>query len=325
MNFRYTYRTIRGFLFSFLNKELLVFLFFLALSAGFWLVMALNDTYEREIAVPVKIVAVADRIVITEGLPDTVKVVVRDKGYTLLSYEYVDEISPVCVSFSMYARMNGRGTVPMADFQKLLYQQLYASTKIVSVKADKLEFFFNYGISKRVPLLLDANIRPAESYYLAKKEVFPDSVTIFAAASKLDSIQEVYTEQLEVEGLSDTLEYKLRTKKIRGVKILPETVKVFLYPDVLTEKVISVPIMPLNMPEGYRLRIFPSSVHMKVVAGRTKISSIRPEHFQVVADYKEILKNPSDKCNLHILLMPQGVMSATLQEQQVDYLIENVQ
>ena len=51
-------RVVRNFLFSSVNKEFLIFLFFLFLSSVFWLMMTLNETYEKEISVPVRLVGV---------------------------------------------------------------------------------------------------------------------------------------------------------------------------------------------------------------------------------------------------------------------------
>ena len=39
-------KIVRGFLFTLVNKEFLIFLFFLLLSGIFWLLMTLNETYE---------------------------------------------------------------------------------------------------------------------------------------------------------------------------------------------------------------------------------------------------------------------------------------
>src|SRR3712207_6001934 len=75
------YRIIRNFLFSWLNREFLIFLFFLALSGLFWLLMTLNETYEAEISVPVRIVNVPRNIVLTTEVDDTFRVTVRDKGF----------------------------------------------------------------------------------------------------------------------------------------------------------------------------------------------------------------------------------------------------
>ena len=49
------FRSIRDFLFSIMNKQFFVFLFFLFLSAVIWLIMTLNETYEKELEVPVRI------------------------------------------------------------------------------------------------------------------------------------------------------------------------------------------------------------------------------------------------------------------------------
>ena len=67
---------IRNFLFSALNKEFLIFLFFLFLSGAFWLMMALNETYEEELKVPVRLVNVPRNAVVTDEPADTVRVMV---------------------------------------------------------------------------------------------------------------------------------------------------------------------------------------------------------------------------------------------------------
>ena len=43
------YSIVRNSFFNIVNKEFLIFLFFLALSGAFWLLLALNDTYEKEL------------------------------------------------------------------------------------------------------------------------------------------------------------------------------------------------------------------------------------------------------------------------------------
>ena len=44
----------------------------------------------------------------------------------------------------------------------------------------------------------------------------------------------------------------------------------------------------------------------------------------MVADYNEIMNQPSDKCNIYLKKMPNGISRATLSTKQVDYLIEEV-
>ena len=77
---------VRNFLFNSVNKEFLIFLFFLGLSGTFWLIMTMNESYEVELPVELKLTHVPQNIVITTELEDTVHVTVRDKGYALLPY-----------------------------------------------------------------------------------------------------------------------------------------------------------------------------------------------------------------------------------------------
>ena len=67
-------RFIKNFLFSIVNREFLIFLFFLIVSGTFWLLMALNETVEREFEVPVSLVGVPKDVVITTDIQDTLKV-----------------------------------------------------------------------------------------------------------------------------------------------------------------------------------------------------------------------------------------------------------
>lgn len=50
-----TFQVVRSSLFSWMNKEFLIFLFFLVLSGIFWLMMTLNETYEKELPVAVRL------------------------------------------------------------------------------------------------------------------------------------------------------------------------------------------------------------------------------------------------------------------------------
>ena len=137
---------VRKSLFRLVNKDFLIFLFFLALSSVFWLLMTLNETYEQEIRIPVSMVNVPDNVVLLSSETDTVKVTVRDKGLVLLGYVYGDALRPMRLNFKSYVRGTGSASVTASELQRLVYQQLSASSKIVSVKSDKLEFFFNYGL-----------------------------------------------------------------------------------------------------------------------------------------------------------------------------------
>lgn len=317
-------KKIRSFLFAFVNKEFLIFLFFLCLSGIFWLLMTLNETYEMEYRIPVKVVNIPTNVVLTSEETDTVRVTLRDKGLVLVSYQYGEGIRPITVNFKSYAKTTGSFILPSADIQRMLYQQLSASTKITAVKGDRMEFFYNYGECKKVPIEWKGRVIPEDMYFISQVEYHPDSVTVYATREKLDSINVVYTEQLNYTNFRDTLKVKCRPKAMKGVKVTPQNIGIHFITDVLTEESIeNVPIIGINMPEGKVLRTFPSKVTVSFVTGVRLFKGLSPKDFYVVADYNEILQHPSDKCEIHLLRYPHGVSRPTLKINQVDYLIEN--
>ena len=198
-------KMIRNFLFSTVNKEFLIFLFFLALSGVFWLLMTLNETYEKEFLVPVRVTNIPKNVVLTSDDTDTVKMTLRDKGLVLLGYMYGEGIHPLTVNFKSYSRSSNTCVIGAADLQRMLYQQLSVSTKITGAKPDKVEFSYNYGIHKKVPVRWRGKIQPDHLYFISNVEYHPDSVEVYASKARLDSIYVVYTEPLNYTNFRDTL------------------------------------------------------------------------------------------------------------------------
>lgn len=317
---------VRNSLFSKANKEFLVFMFFLAISGAFWLLMTLNETYEHEVAFPVHIVGVPKDIVLTSDEVDTVRVIVRDKGTQIFSYLYDQSAKPLRVNFKNYDRGNGTGVVPAADLQRLVQQKISSAAKITAMKTERLIIYYNTGASKRVPVRWSGRVIPEHLYFIVHTDYTPDSITIYASEHKLDSIKAVYTEALNYVGFRDTLRVECGLKKIEGVKMIPNRLAITFYTDVLTEaSVDDIPIKGINMPEGKVLRTFPSRATVSFVTGVNNFRTLNKNDFEVVADYKEIMNRPSEKCNLYLRRTPTGISRATLSTTQADYLIEEEQ
>ena len=324
MTFRSAWQAIKEFLFTKTSKEFLIFLFFLALSGIFWLSLTLNETYEREFSIPVSVVGVPKNAVLTSDEVDTVRVTIRDKGIMLVFYKYGDALKHIELPFHNYTHNNGTGQIPASEIQKRIYQNLVSSSKITAIKPEKMEFFYNYGTKKQVPVRWSGRVIPEELYFISKVSYEPDSVTIYASQEKLDSINMVYTEQLNYANFRDTLIVDCNLAKLKGVKTVPDHIRIKFFTDVLTEERISnIPIVGINMPEGKVLRTFPAKTSVSFVAGVSVYRNLKPEDFTVIVDYDEIRRNPSEKCHVYLKNVPSGISRAKLETIMVDYLIES--
>ena len=323
MTIKSIYESVRNFLFSNVNKQFLVFTFFLFLSFIFWLIITLNETYEKEIKIPARVVGIPKNVVLTSVPVDTVRTTIRDKGWVIMVYLHTDRLGTIQIPFKSYDRGRGNGTVGTNDLKRIIEQRLELSSKITAVKPDHLEFSYNNGECRRVPVRWAGRVIPDQLYFISHVEYLPDSVDIYASPEKLDSIRAVYTEALNYVNFRDTLTVDCQLAHIPDVKIVPDQVRIRFHTDVLTEETISnVPIHCINLPEGKVLRTFPRYAKVHFVAGVSQIRTLRAEDFLVVADFREIMVSHKEKCNLYLREVPRGVSRAVLDTKQVDYLIE---
>ena len=310
-------------MFSNVNKQFLIFMFFIFLSCIFWLMMTLNETYEKEIKIPVQVVNIPQNIVLTSTATDTVRVTLRDKGWVLTTYLYGRKAGVIHVPFKTYDRGNGTGSVSNSELKRMSEQCLESSSKIISVKPEKLEFYYNYGERKRVPVRWAGRVTPDQLHFISQVVYSPDSVDVYASKEKLDSIRAIYTEPLNHIGFHDTLTTSCQLSHSQDVKVVPERARITFHTDVLTEESIEgVPIHCINLPPGKVLRTFPAKIKIHLIAGARQIRALHAEDFTVIADYREIMRHPSEKCNIYLRSVPEGISRATLESDQVDYLIE---
>ena len=216
-----TYVRIKKLLSRVMNKQFLIFLFFVALSTVFWLFKSLGATYEMEFEVPLKLVNVPEKAVITTELPKTMRVVVKDRGAVLLQYRYVSLLSPVTVDFTQDESDDGHVVTLTREYIKQVTRQFPPSAHIVSYKPDTLEYYYNYGSFKRVPVRLQGSFKARERFGISGLTIAPDSVNVYALQEVLDTITGAYTVTQKVEELSENKVLKADLRHIKGAKFTP--------------------------------------------------------------------------------------------------------
>ncbi len=306
------------------NKQTLIFLFFLALSTTFWLFQALNETYEREFDVTLELRNVPSNVVVTTDLPNTIRVTLRDKGSALLTYRYTRGLSPVVIDFTSYSNALGHVTVPNADITRQIAAQLLPSTQLVTMKPDTLEFYYNYGLCKRVPVVVQGTIRPNKLFSLANKILSREYVTVYASKEQLDTITAAYTKPINLRDLTDTARVRAEFMPVRGAKFSPKYVDLTFCVDRLVEKTVQVAVQQVNFPASKQLRTFPATVNITFQVGMGQYRSITSDNFVLVVNYEDLLKNKGTSCHLSLKTIPEGVSHVRIMPQDVDYIIEEI-
>ena len=159
---------IRNIFFGKKSHEFFVFLFFFVVSAGFWLLQTLNETFETEISVPLALKNVPEKVHITTNLPSQIHVTIRDRGTTLIRFFRYSVQNALEVDFEKYdaGLSNARVQVPITDVQRMIHSQLGVTSHVIAVRPDTLEYYYNRGIARRLPVKVCGSISASPQNYI---------------------------------------------------------------------------------------------------------------------------------------------------------------
>lgn len=317
-----TLEKIRSFLLSRNSREFLIFLFFVFVSFSFWLLQVLNDDYETEFSVPLRLKNVPSDVVLTSGLPDELRIAVKDRGTVLANYMLGQTFYPIVVDFRDYENKGNQVRIPASALMKKISVQLNQTTKLLVVRPDTVEFIYTEGKAKKVPVKLQGKIDLDPQYYISDTIYSPDSVMAYAPQEILDTITAAYTQALSVGEMKDTIRRRVNLAEVRGAKFIPSFDDVSLLVDIYAEKSVEVPIHGINFPPDKVLRTFPSKVQVTFQVGLSRFKSITSEDFFIGVTYESLLGNKGEKCPVRLKSVPRYVNHVRLNPKEVDYLIE---
>ena len=313
---------IRNFLLAKKSREFLIFLFFVFVSFSFWLLQVLNDDYETELSIPLRMKNVPENVVLTSELPKELKIGVKDRGTVLVNYLLGQTLYPVTLDFEEYQDKGNQVRIPSATFHKRIASQLNQSTKLLTVKPDSLDLIYTRGEGKKVPVQLRGEVKAERQYYISDILFSPDSVMVYAPKNILDTITSAYTESLYMEGISDTTRHRAGMMPVKGARFTPSYSDIAFIVDVYSEKTVEVPVQGLNFPEDKVLRTFPSKVQVTFQIGLRQFKSVTAEDFSVVVDYQTLLEEKGEKCKPVLVKSPANVSLIRVSPLEIDYIIE---
>lgn len=301
-------------------REFLLFLFFVFIASTFWVLQTLNEDYETEVTIPLRIKNVPDNVIITTPPPSHLTLSVKDKGTVLINYMVGKGFVPLTLDFNEYTTKSNHIRILTSEFEKRILSQLAISTKLQSVSPDTLELIYTQEKGKKLPVRMEGTATAERQYYIAGRHIRPDSVMVYAPKGILDTLTCIYTEPLRVEHIVDTLRQTASLQYRKGMKLIPEQVEVSFFADMLTEKTVSVPIVGINFPADKQLKTFPAKASVTFQIGRNRFKHINAEDFSIEVSYHDLLA--SGKCQLRLTSFPPGISHVRISPETVEYLIE---
>ncbi|MBP3669713.1 MAG: YbbR-like domain-containing protein [Bacteroides sp.] len=317
-----TLQKIRDFLLSKRSREFLIFLFFVFVSFCFWLLQVLDDEYETELKVPLRMKNVPENAVITSELPSELRIGVKDRGTVLVNYLLGQTFYPVTLDFSEFVGKGNQVKIHSTELTKRVVSQLNQSTKVLTIKPDTIDFVYTQGKGKMVPVELQGEVKAERQYYISEITYSPDSVMVYAPRVVLDTIKAAYTQPLNIEHVSDTVRNRVGLSPVKGARFIPDYSDITLMVDIYSEKTVEVPVRGIGFPADKVLRTFPSKVQVTFQVGLSHFKDITAEDFAVEVDFKDLEDMEDEKCKPILTVLSPHVNHARISPKEIEYIIE---
>jgi hypothetical protein len=197
--------------------------------------------------------------------------------------------------------------------------------KILDISPDTLFFRLTDIVTRKVPVLPDINMH--ERFYRkqftqnGEISVYPDSIIISGPDNIVNSIHSIFTEQISLTDLADTVTKDYRLKPLKSLTYSVQKVRITIPVDRFTEVENNLPVQPVNVPD---------SLTMIAIPGQVKIS-----YHICLGNYQQMLHNPllprinyndinltnSGRLTVYLADTPRVISNVRISPHEIEFLI----
>jgi hypothetical protein len=306
-------------------KEILTFLFFLLLSFGFWILQSLQQDYEQRIELPLRYKNIPPEWILPEDTPEKITLLLKDKGSTLMYYLWKAHFSPVDILVSNLSYSSDPYLqVTSQVLETAISKHLMSSTSILSINPREIKIRYDTLSSRQVPVVTNIIVNTRPGFQLSGSiKISRSEVRLYGSRKILDTLQGVHTKFSAIEDVSETKELIVGLDLPAGVKADYETIKLTVPVEEFTEKRIQLPVLCDDIPVGYALRIFPSTVEVVCDIPLSLFKELTDDELEIQLSFDEFKKKRlTGKLLLRITKKPSWVVNTVIIPNEVEFIIE---
>ncbi len=302
------------------GKDILIFLLFLAMSYGFWVILALNDDMQQEARVRLEIVDVPKGYTFISEPPAYLALGVRDKGTVLANYSLGGgKTLKINYDDMVFDVERDRVTLSQQALENRLRSFFDPTTQIVSIRPDSLSLIVTDRAPNKARVIPDVEVLPASQFVIAGPiTVSPDTVSVYSARHLRVRPSTVRTAKITRSELRDTLVMEVRLSPEPGTRIVPSSVKLTVPVEPLISKSREVPVQLLHGGGQESVVLFPSHVRVSYLLPM----SLYNAESNVVAVSADFLQRHNGKIPLKVGALPDYYRGVELSVDSVEYIVE---
>jgi hypothetical protein len=305
------------------NRKINVFFLFLLLSFLILIFSKLSKEYTNTIVFTINKINVPQEYIILNDSNAKLNITLKTHGFNWLKY-YISK-PEITIDFSKDVKKNANSYI-WNKSNIFINSDLEFGSKIelLNVSPDKLYFKYDKNLIKKIPVVLNADIRFMPGYDAFNTcKILPDSIQVVGPNEMVNNIKSIETENVILENVkSDVLkDIKLKLpKRNKDLIFSNNEVSISLKVEKFTEGSLKVPITLINVPEGLSIKYFPKTINVIYYTSLNIFNEISAKDFKVICDFSKVN-------NSQTFLLPElnkitnKVKTAKINQQHIEFII----
>ncbi|THD68045.1 YbbR-like domain-containing protein [Robertkochia marina] len=306
----------------FIKPKALAFLGFLLVSFIIWLMITLSGSYVSDIRMQLAYENVPEEKLLL-GDPDSyLDASVYASGYRLLNYKIFRE--SLSLDVASFNEGSQRFFITRAEMENSMKDQM-EGLEVRRVFKDTLWLTLGENTFRKIKVSPNLTIGFQEDHEFSEPlKIIPDSIEVRGPEDLVRKIDSLTTASLVLRNLKDDFEKEVQVvipDSLNGLQLSRESVVISGKVARYSEKILEVPLVVENVPEGVSVKTFPANIRILCKADIDDLKRVVPSGFRISCDYNEISKNPAFLLP-RVEEKPSFVKSVTLLDTKVEYLLK---
>ncbi|HET8753420.1 MAG TPA: YbbR-like domain-containing protein, partial [Salinimicrobium sp.] len=259
------------------------FLFFLSMAVIIWIFSQFSKQYNEIIQIPVEYVNVPPDKLITEDNPNFLKLKMENTGFIISYYSLLPPTLKIDISKARQA--DGRFLYSIPEHRDEIQSQLGINFDNSEFVREVASINFQQRKEKMIPVFPQIEVDFAVGHAASGElTIEPDSITVSGPDNILDTLNQLHTVPLQVNGVQDDIFGKIAidTSYLSSITIYQNQVDYSLEVEKFTEGSVEIPVEVMNVPQGLNVVIFPKEVLLFYQVSLQDYKEVTASDFRVI-------------------------------------------
>lgn len=218
-----------------------------------------------------------------EDFPETVRIVIRGRSEDI-KLVLEDEIK-ASADFSAYGK-EGR----YSESVKIKKTGFAMDLKALEIRVEprELELLIESLMVKTLEVFPSVIGFPGKGYELIQNYITPSSVEVYGSKSKIENLNEIFTEEIDVSSKTEDFSISVRLKKpdsslsFSGGDIVEFTASI--KPVTVTRSILGVDVITIDLDSRFKIAEFQGIYSMEIQGKLLELEKYLPEDFRFTID-----------------------------------------